>query len=164
MVVEKLITRAKNAVARKDAPAAAVHARREVGRLIKDAGVISELFSSIAEKVATRPGGYTRIVKLGQRQGDGAHLAVIELVDFNTGKEPAEKAAAPEKEKKDKKEKKGTRAKTEKKEKKEPRPKESKKKDAKSGAEGTDAPTAKKKSKEAGKQDSPAESGKPEPR
>ena len=100
MLVEKLITRAKNAVARKDAPAVGVHARRVVGRLIKDREVIGELFTAIAEKVASRPGGYTRIVKLGQRQGDGAEMAVIELVDFNTGKETAEKPASHEKEKK----------------------------------------------------------------
>lgn len=94
MVVEKIITRAKNAVAVKDAPAAVgVHARREVGRLIKDKAVVKELFSDIAEKVATRPGGYTRIVKLGQRQGDGAEMAVIELVDYNTGQEIKEKPA-----------------------------------------------------------------------
>ena len=97
MLVEKIITRAKNAMAQKDAPAVAVHARREVGRLIKDREVISELFSTIVEKVGTRPGGYTRIVKLGQRKGDGAEVAVLELVDFNTGKETAEKA--PEKKK-----------------------------------------------------------------
>ncbi len=97
MVVEKIITRAKNAMALKDAPAAAVHARREVGRLIKDREVMSELFSTIVEKVGTRPGGYTRIVKLGQRQGDGAEVAVIELVDFNTGREIAGKT--PEKKK-----------------------------------------------------------------
>lgn len=103
MVVEKLITRAKNAVALKDAPAAGVHARREVGRLIKDREVISELFGAIAEKVAARPGGYTRIVKLGQRMGDAAEMAVIELVDFNTGKEPAGKTAPEKKEKKEKK-------------------------------------------------------------
>lgn len=88
MVVEKLITRARNAMQKAaDAPAAAVHARREVGRMIHDRKVLSELFSTIVEKVGTRPGGYTRIVKLGQRPGDGAELAVIELVDFNTGSE-----------------------------------------------------------------------------
>ncbi len=86
-VVEKLITRAKNAAAHTDAPAVAVHARREVARLIKDRAVVKELFTTIAEKVAARPGGYTRIVKLGQRKGDGAELAVLELVDFNTGQE-----------------------------------------------------------------------------
>lgn len=87
MVVEKLITRAKNATSKQDAPAVGVHARREVGRLIKDRSVIKELFTTIAEKVATRPGGYTRIVRLGQRKGDAAEMAVIELVDFNTGQE-----------------------------------------------------------------------------
>ncbi len=113
MFVEKIITRAKNAMAQKDAPAVAVHARREVGRLIKDREVIGELFSTIVEKVGTRPGGYTRIVKLGQRKGDGAEVAVLELVDFNTGKEVSDKthekkkAVQPKKFKKGKAEKKG---------------------------------------------------------
>jgi len=100
MLVEKMITRAKNAVAKTDAPALGVHARREVGRMIKDREVIGELFATIAPKVAGRPGGYTRIVKLGQRYGDGAEMAVIELVDFNTGQEPAEKKPAEKKAKK----------------------------------------------------------------
>jgi large subunit ribosomal protein L17 len=106
MVVEKLITRAKNAKAHQAGDASTVHARRQVSRLIKDRAVVSDLFSTIAEKVAERPGGYTRIVRLGQRKGDGAELAVIELVDFNTGQEPKEKAASAKKEKREKKPKK----------------------------------------------------------
>jgi len=102
MLVEKMITRARRAVAMQDKPAAGVHARREVGRLIKDRTVIKELFSTIADKTAARPGGYTRIVRLGQRQGDGAEMAVIELVDFNTGQDTAAKTSTPEKEKKPK--------------------------------------------------------------
>ncbi|MDH4071182.1 MAG: 50S ribosomal protein L17 [Ignavibacteria bacterium] len=117
VVVEKIITRSKRAVAAgasadtstKDGKfiGSAGPARREVGRLIKDRGVVSELFSTIAPKVASRPGGYTRITKLGRRQGDGAELAVLELVDFQIGDEPA----AKEEKKKDEKPKKRSRKK-----------------------------------------------------
>lgn len=102
MVVEKLITRAKKALGRNKSDAPAVHARREVRRFVRDRAVVGELFTTIAEKVASRPGGYTRIVRLGQRPGDGAEMAVIELVDFNTGQEEKKKAEHPEKEKKEK--------------------------------------------------------------
>jgi large subunit ribosomal protein L17 len=157
MVVEKIITRAKNAVAKAeaapagDAPArriafekAAGHARREVGRLIKDREVVSELFGAIAEKVATRPGGYTRIVKLGQRMGDGAEMAVIELVDFNTGKDSGEKPAAA-KEKKEKQQKRSSAARAGKKGKKEKREKKEKKEKE---AAATEPPAEKKSGKD----------------
>jgi large subunit ribosomal protein L17 len=92
MVVEKLITRAKNAVAKEvEGGPKNVHARREVARHINDKEVVKMLFTEIAPKVASRPGGYTRVIKLGQRLGDGAHVAMIELVDFALGMDsPAE--------------------------------------------------------------------------
>jgi large subunit ribosomal protein L17 len=97
MFVEKLITRAKNAVAT-EGDKKNVHARREVARYIKDRNVVKELFSDIAPKVANRPGGYTRVIKLGQRRGDGAEVAILELVDYNTGKEePTSSAEKKEK-------------------------------------------------------------------
>lgn len=46
--------------------------------------VVASLFGEVAEKVATRPGGYTRVIRTGFRKGDGAEMAMIELVDFNT--------------------------------------------------------------------------------
>jgi large subunit ribosomal protein L17 len=90
MFVEKIITRAKNAIAsetgldKKD-----ISARREVFATLRSRTAVSTLFNEIAPKVATRPGGYTRVVKLGRRLGDGAELAVLELVDFNVGQEKA---------------------------------------------------------------------------
>ena len=72
--VEPLMTRAKED---------SVAARRYVARHIHDKEVVKELFGEIAEKIRERKGGYTRIVKLGQRVGDAAELAIIELVDYN---------------------------------------------------------------------------------
>jgi large subunit ribosomal protein L17 len=72
--VEPLITRSKEDT---------THNRRQVFRHLQDKESVKELYGVIAERVATRPGGYTRIVKLGQRPGDGTEMAVIELVDFN---------------------------------------------------------------------------------
>jgi large subunit ribosomal protein L17 len=93
MFIEPMITRAKNAVAAETAESKNVHARREVFRFIKDRDVVQELFNVIAPKVANRAGGYTRVVKLGQRYGDAAEIAILELVDFNT----EQKFAAPKK-------------------------------------------------------------------
>jgi large subunit ribosomal protein L17 len=58
-----------------------------VSRYVKDREVVTELFGEIAPKVAARAGGYTRIVKLGQRMGDGAQMGLLELVDYSSGKE-----------------------------------------------------------------------------
>lgn len=59
------------------------HQRRVVFSYLQDKEAVAELFSTIAEKIAGRPGGYTRIIKLGARPGDNAETAMIELVDFN---------------------------------------------------------------------------------
>jgi large subunit ribosomal protein L17 len=72
--VEPLITKAKEN---------SVHARRYIAKFIKDRDVVKELFSEIVPKVGERPGGYTRVVKLGKRMGDAAELAILELVDYN---------------------------------------------------------------------------------
>ncbi|MGK0139279.1 MAG: large subunit ribosomal protein L17 [Algoriphagus sp.] len=71
---EPLITRSKNDT---------THSRRIVFSYLQDKEALKELFGIIAEKVAERNGGYTRIIKLGTRYGDNAEMALIELVDFN---------------------------------------------------------------------------------
>ena len=104
-VVEKLITRAKNAYRREqEGNPKDVHARREVFRFLRDRDAVKELFNDIAGKVSNRPGGYTRVVRLGQRYGDGAELAVIQLVDFTVSESAQSKKSEKEK-KKPKKEK-----------------------------------------------------------
>lgn len=86
--VEQIITRAKNAYIRERngqlsaGQTVDIHSRRVVGRIIRNKGVLQELFDAIAPVVESRPGGYTRITKLGQRRGDGSRTAVIELVDY----------------------------------------------------------------------------------
>lgn len=72
--VEPLITKGKTNT---------THQRRIVFSYLQDKEAIVELFGTVAEKVAGRPGGYTRIIKLGARPGDNAETALIELVDFN---------------------------------------------------------------------------------
>jgi large subunit ribosomal protein L17 len=72
--VEALITKARKN---------SLHARRQIMSVIHDKDVVKEFFSEIIPKIGERPGGYTRIVKLGNRIGDAASMAVIELVDYN---------------------------------------------------------------------------------
>jgi len=79
--IEPLITKSKaenNVSADKG-----THNRRIVFKNLRDKHAVTELFSVVSEKVADRPGGYTRIIKLGNRLGDNADMAMIELVDFN---------------------------------------------------------------------------------
>ena len=82
MYVEPLITKCKEDT---------THSRRVVFSYLKSKEAVTELFRTVAPKVADRPGGYTRVLKTGFRQGDGADMALIELVDFNE----AALAAAP---------------------------------------------------------------------
>lgn len=72
--VEPLITKSKEDT---------THSRRVVFSYLKDKFAVTELFRNISGKVADRPGGYTRIIKLGKRLGDNAEMAMIELVDYN---------------------------------------------------------------------------------
>lgn len=72
--VEPLITKGKENT---------THQRRVVFSYLQDKEAVKELFGAVAEKVAGRPGGYTRIIKLGTRPGDNAEQGMIELVDFN---------------------------------------------------------------------------------
>jgi len=93
--IEPLITKTK-ATASKEA---IMHNHRIVFSYLNDKAAVKELFTVVAPKVAGRPGGYTRIIKLGARTGDNAEIAMIELVDFNeiygkgvaTAAEPAKK-------------------------------------------------------------------------
>ncbi len=74
MYVEPLITKAKNDT---------THSRRTVFSHLQNKEAVSELFREVAEKIADRPGGYTRILKTGTRLGDNAEMCIIELVDYN---------------------------------------------------------------------------------
>ena len=82
--IEPLVTKSKED---------STHSRRVVFSYLKNKEAVTELFRTVAPKIADRPGGYTRVLKTGFRQGDGADMALIELVDFNE----AALASAPKK-------------------------------------------------------------------
>lgn len=82
--VEPLITKSKEDT---------THNRRIVFRYLRNKYAVTELFKEISVKVADRPGGYLRIIKLGNRQGDNAPMAMIELVDYNEIYNPKGKKA-----------------------------------------------------------------------
>ncbi len=93
--VERLITIAKRGIAGGEANGGSLHARRLVLRDIQDRDVVGKLFDTIAPRFEGRPGGYTRILRIGYRRGDSAEVAQIELVgsEFNPNAE-AEKTQA----------------------------------------------------------------------
>ena len=95
-IAEKLITLAKND---------SVHARRQAFRQVPDDSLIAKLFDTLGPRFSTRPGGYTRIMKLGARRGDAAEMAILELVERSADKtetkaEPATPAKSSSKKKK----------------------------------------------------------------
>ena len=126
--VEPLITRSKSDT---------TTSRRVVFRYLQDKYAVKELFGEVAARVADRPGGYTRIIKLGNRQGDAAPMAFIELVDFDENMAKTAKA-----EKKTRRSRRST-----------------KKADAAEApaAEATEAPAAEAPAEEAPKADAPAD-------
>ena len=83
--VEPLITRAKDDT---------TNSRRVVFRYLQDKEAVNELFKEISVKIGDRPGGYTRVIKLGLRKGDAAPIAFIELVDYNENMAKTPKAEA----------------------------------------------------------------------
>lgn len=87
--IEKLVTLAKND---------SVHARRQAFRLVPNDALIAKLFDTLGPRFSTRPGGYTRIMKLGARRGDAAEMAILEFVERSAEKtETAAETPAPAK-------------------------------------------------------------------
>jgi large subunit ribosomal protein L17 len=92
--VERLITIAKRGVAAGEANGKSLHARRLVMAEIPDKAVVGKLFETLAPRFAERPGGYTRILRVGFRRGDSAEVAQVELVGSEYNPRKAEEAAA----------------------------------------------------------------------
>lgn len=88
--IEPLITKTKKAVSKEET----MHQHRVVFSYLNNKAAVKELFTVVGPKVLSRPGGYTRIIKLGTRLGDNAETALIELVDFNEVYAQAAPAAA----------------------------------------------------------------------
>ncbi len=86
--VEPLITKSKNDT---------THSRRTVFSYLKHKEPVKELFTEVAGKISERPGGYTRILKTGNRLGDNAEMCIIELVDYNESYSASKKAVAAKK-------------------------------------------------------------------
>lgn len=82
-IIEKLVTLGKND---------SVHARRQAARMVADDVLIGKLFNTLGPRFSERPGGYTRIIKLGSRRGDAAEMAILEFVGYTL---PTEEKAAP---------------------------------------------------------------------
>src|SRR5712691_1843923 len=82
-LIEKLVTLGKND---------SVHARRQAARMVSDDTLVGKLFDTLGPRFAERPGGYTRIIKLGARRGDSAEMAILEFVGYTL---PEEEKAAP---------------------------------------------------------------------
>lgn len=76
-IAERMVTKGKNNT---------VHSQRQVRRWVQDRTLVKKLFDEIAPRMADRQGGYTRILKLGPRKGDGAEMALIEWVDYDPSK------------------------------------------------------------------------------
>jgi large subunit ribosomal protein L17 len=93
--IEPLITKTKNTASKESI----MHNHRVVFSYLNDKAAVKELFTVVGPKISSRPGGYTRIIKLGTRAGDASEMALIELVDFNEiyGKSAAKPEAEPAK-------------------------------------------------------------------
>jgi large subunit ribosomal protein L17 len=98
---EKLITRAKED---------SVHNRRIVSARLFDEGIVAKLFSNIARRMKDRQGGYTRILKLGERPGDAAEIVILELVDYKLETDASDRKARKKSEKEEAKNKGGRKA------------------------------------------------------